>query len=766
MGIIQRSPIVSRRERNTGWWSLSLVRVFLILFALASMPASAEPSIGFTPESIGFDTVAVGATVDAKLFVYNSGDTTLLIRGLAMGGGVAFAVRDSVFVMAAGDTTEITLTFSPTSPGEQTDILVVSNNSSLEEALVSLVGVGTGPDIAVDAKRLVFLSPGIGRPVTVELQIRNEGDDTLKINDIRVSDSLFVVEEGDLSLAPGSTYTLEVIHTPVATGARIDTLTLVSNDFDEENLQVFLDVIGTPRDQGIARLGVVRGDSIAYPVVGDTISVDLILKTVEDVVDSVEVFFGFDESIFQPIDTDAPVTPTGHTTDGSIPVNQYFTDAETGRGIVHFSALVQAETRTQETLARISLVVVESLTSQTLLMVLNEEPSLNSNHLTASLEALALVPENRLVLGSAPPVIKPFPLLTATEDRSRSIALKGFVTDEDTDLNDLVWTFVDRDSLVVVSVSVLDSSVGPIARFFPPRNGYGAFRVTAIVTDPGGGRDSTVVVMEVDQVDDPPTEPQIKGPVDEATGLVMPVNFEWEGSDPDPDDALTYDFLLGSSDTTLEVSAQGLMEPRHALSGLAGDTDFFWKVVATDKTGQQTSGSIWKFSTALDQTAPSVLVDPATASQPTATSAELSWQTDEPTRSSVRYGPLSGFSDSEAVQELKLEDLATNTNVTLDDLEPNTEYGYQITHTDEAGNSTRGEIRTFTTSLDEDTAIPGDLNEDGFVNFTDFIRFAQVFGKSEGDEGFLPAADFGGNGQIGFDDFVRFSALYNQAGGI
>ena len=90
---------------------------------------------------------------------------------------------------------------------------------------------------------------------------------------------------------------------------------------------------------------------------------DLILKTVEDVVDSVEVFFGFDKSIFQPIDTDAPVTPTGHTTDESIPVNRYFTDAETRRGIVHFSAFVQAATRTQETLARISLVVVGPLTS-------------------------------------------------------------------------------------------------------------------------------------------------------------------------------------------------------------------------------------------------------------------------------------------------------------------------------------------------------------------------------------------------------------------
>jgi hypothetical protein len=94
MGIIQRGLGVSRDERNMGCGSLSLVTVFLILFALASMPASAEMGIRFTPASIGFDTVAVGATVDAKLFVYNSGDTTLFIRGLALAGGGPFAVKD------------------------------------------------------------------------------------------------------------------------------------------------------------------------------------------------------------------------------------------------------------------------------------------------------------------------------------------------------------------------------------------------------------------------------------------------------------------------------------------------------------------------------------------------------------------------------------------------------------------------------------------------------------------------------------------------
>ena len=53
MGIIQRRLEVSRPERNMGCGSLSVVAVFLIFIALASMPVSAEPGIRFTPESIG-----------------------------------------------------------------------------------------------------------------------------------------------------------------------------------------------------------------------------------------------------------------------------------------------------------------------------------------------------------------------------------------------------------------------------------------------------------------------------------------------------------------------------------------------------------------------------------------------------------------------------------------------------------------------------------------------------------------------------------------
>ena len=752
-------------EGNRSVWITSFYAVVLGVMMLCGI-AEAGPGIRFLPESVGFDTVSVGETQELTLFAYNPGDTTLLVRGLSVTGGGPFSVRDSVFVLAAGDSAGVTVSFSPVTSGVQAGVLSVSNNSPLETVLVSLFGAGAGPEISVSADRLVFASPGIGRAVSAELTLSNNGSDTLRFSEIRASDSLFVVGEASLVLAPDSSHVLVVTHTPVATGARIDTLILVTNDYDEAVNKVFLDVIGTPRDLAVARLGMVRVDSVAYPSVGDTVSVELILKTSEDVVESVEVFFGFDAGILQPLDTDAPVVASGFSDGGTFLVNRYFPDEGTHRGIAQFSIPIQVGARTQGTLARIDLVVSGPIPSLTLLTALNEEPALNSTHLTASQETLALVPENRLVLGNSPPVVKPFPLVTASEDRSRSIALKGYASDEETSVNDLAWKFVDGDSQVVVSVTMLDSSIGPIARFFPPRNGSGAFSVRAIVTDEAGGQDSTVIVMQVAQVEDPPGEPQIKLPADGADGLVMPVNFEWEGTDPDPDDVVTYDFLLGMTDSTLEVSANGLTMPAHAVSGLAGGADFFWQVLATDRSGNQTPGAIRKFSTAMDQTSPVLASGPDVVTPPTTTSVDLSWQTDEPTRSTVRFGPLAGFSNSGDVREKVLEDLVTLSTTSLTDLMPNTEYAYQVTHTDEAGNATLSEIKTFFTLAEEVPSIPGDLNEDGFVNFTDFIRFAQVFGTSVADEGFLPAADFSGNGEIAFDDFVRFSALYSQAGGI
>ena len=55
---------------------------------------------------------------------------------------------------------------------------------------------------------------------------------------------------------------------------------------------------------------------------------------------------------------------------------------------------------------------------------------------------------------------------------------------------------------------------------------------------------------------------------------------------------------------------------------------------------------------------------------------------------------------------------------------------------------------------------PVDFNEDGEVNFADFIAFARGFGKTDRDTDFDARLDLNGNGEVDFQDFVHFARQF------
>ncbi|MDG6244287.1 MAG: cohesin domain-containing protein [Methanolobus sp.] len=56
--------------------------------------------------------------------------------------------------------------------------------------------------------------------------------------------------------------------------------------------------------------------------------------------------------------------------------------------------------------------------------------------------------------------------------------------------------------------------------------------------------------------------------------------------------------------------------------------------------------------------------------------------------------------------------------------------------------------------------MPGDFNNDGVVDFYDFVWFAGAYDSMEGDANYEPFFDFDKDGDVDFYDFVEFAALY------
>lgn len=55
-----------------------------------------------------------------------------------------------------------------------------------------------------------------------------------------------------------------------------------------------------------------------------------------------------------------------------------------------------------------------------------------------------------------------------------------------------------------------------------------------------------------------------------------------------------------------------------------------------------------------------------------------------------------------------------------------------------------------------------DFNDDGAINFADFVLFVRQFGLREGDAGYNAKFDLDENGVIGFGDFVKFANAFGE----
>ena len=217
----------------------------------ASKTASVEfqsPTATLQPTSLSFGNQNVGQTSAAQtVALTNSGSATLNIQSIAITGTNSgdFAVVTSSTnpcgtTLASGASCNISVTFSPTSPGPRAAQLSITDNAPSSPQTVSLSGTGistTGPFAYVSPSSLTFSTQGVGttspsQPVT----LTNYGSAPLTITSITFGGA----NPGDFGqtnncgalpamVAAGANCTISVTFAPAATGTRSATLTVTDN---------------------------------------------------------------------------------------------------------------------------------------------------------------------------------------------------------------------------------------------------------------------------------------------------------------------------------------------------------------------------------------------------------------------------------------------------------------------------------------------------------------------------------------------------------
>ena len=137
----------------------------------------------------------------------------------------------------------------------------------------------------------------------------------------------------------------------------------------------------------------------------------------------------------------------------------------------------------------------------------------------------------------------------------------------------------------------------------------------------------------------PPAVPDAVFPLDAATNVPSTPTLEWSSSDADGD-ALVFDVYLGT-EADPPLVASDVAQPQYNAPLLDGSTTFYWRIVARDNPGNETTGPTWTFTTA-----PVPVLFTGFIAQVRAGGINVSWvlQSDEAMESYTLYRRVDGAS--------------------------------------------------------------------------------------------------------------------------
>ena len=107
--------------------------------------AREAPIMVLSSSLLAFGDVPTGDSKEKVLRVFNTGTLELVLSGISVSEGAVFSVSPDAAVVAAGESVQLTVTFSPPAVGSYQGELVITEEET--EARVSLTGEGTSPPI-------------------------------------------------------------------------------------------------------------------------------------------------------------------------------------------------------------------------------------------------------------------------------------------------------------------------------------------------------------------------------------------------------------------------------------------------------------------------------------------------------------------------------------------------------------------------------------------------------------------------------------------
>jgi hypothetical protein len=196
-----------------------------------------SPTVSLSPNMLVFGTEAVGTTSPPQMVTLtNSGTAALNIQMVAISGGSDFVIESGTTCangssLATGSSCVIQVAFSPTTPGQKSAAVTITDNAGDSPRQISLAGTSSSATLSLSPTSVSFLAQFVGTSgLPQTLLVTNTGNVTLVITAVTVSAADFgVLNNCTNPVAPGSNCTIGVFFSPTAGGTRTGTLKITDN---------------------------------------------------------------------------------------------------------------------------------------------------------------------------------------------------------------------------------------------------------------------------------------------------------------------------------------------------------------------------------------------------------------------------------------------------------------------------------------------------------------------------------------------------------
>jgi hypothetical protein len=222
------------------------------------LSGSGTPVIYLPANNFNFSNVVLNSSSTWNCVVVNNGTANLVINNVTMSGSPSIICNaDYPITILPGAQTTIPFVFSPVTFGPATASASIASNDPVHPATaVTLTGYGvySGPDISVIDSSYSYGNVRVNAYTRYFLRIVNKGSLNLSVNSITPSDGHFTVELGlelPIYVAPLDTAVIGIWFRPLASQTYIATLSIASNDPDENPFLAEVRGVGIKEDHPI-----------------------------------------------------------------------------------------------------------------------------------------------------------------------------------------------------------------------------------------------------------------------------------------------------------------------------------------------------------------------------------------------------------------------------------------------------------------------------------------------------------------------------------